>query len=128
MRLIPTGLVLLMLALPAQAETPLSGSFTATIACPAYQSINRQTNPGSVKTEPGQAYELVAGNRPEPSHFWIVMPGAAPDRRWVAVDCGTTDGEVETEVVEPGRAALARPGPAAGAGPARLPAPGRGWG
>ena len=101
MRRILTGLVLLMLALPAQAEVPLSGSFTATMACPAYQSINRQTNPGSVMTEPGHAYELVAGNRPEPSHYWIVMPGAAPDRRWVAVECGATDSAVETEAAEP---------------------------
>ena len=101
MRQILTGIVLLMLALPAQAEVPLSGTFTATMACPAYQSINRQTNPGPMMTEPGQAYELVAGNKALPSHYWIVMPGAEPNRRWVAVECGTTDSEVQVEAAEP---------------------------
>jgi ribonuclease T2 len=101
MRQILTGIVLLMLALPARAEVPLSGSFTASMACPAYQSINRQTNPGAVMTEPGRAYELVAGNKAPPSHYWIVMPGATPDRRWVAVECGTTDSAVETDAAEP---------------------------
>ncbi|KQX40526.1 hypothetical protein ASD04_05675 [Devosia sp. Root436] len=93
MRHILAGLLLLMLALPARAEVPLSGTFTATAACPAYQSINRQTNPGAVTTEPGTGYELLAGNKVAPSHYWITIPGAEPERRWVAVDCGTTDGQ-----------------------------------
>jgi len=95
------GLFLVLLTLPARAEVPLSGSFNATMACPAYQSINRQTNPGAVMTEPGHTYELVAGNKAPPSHYWIVMPGAEPNRRWVAVDCGATDNTVEAEAAEP---------------------------
>jgi ribonuclease T2 len=85
-----------LLTVPAYAEVRLSGNFTASQACPAYQSINRQTNPGNVETKPGQSYQLLAGNRDNPTHFSIVIPGASPDRRWVAVDCGTTDAHAAT--------------------------------
>ena len=87
------ALLLACMALPAQAEVPLTGTFTATEACPALQSIRRQTNPGDVMTRPGTGYELLAANSENPSHFWIVVPGASPDRRWVGVDCGTRDGQ-----------------------------------
>jgi ribonuclease T2 len=94
-RIIAT-LFLVLLALPVRAEVPLGGTFTATMACPAYQSISRKTNPGAVMTEPGKAYELIAGNKAAPSHFWIAIPGAEPERRWVAVACGTSDDAAET--------------------------------
>lgn len=83
-----------LLSPPALAEVQLSGTFTATQACPAFQSISRETNPGSVHLKPGAGYDLVAANRAPPTHFWIVVPGAQPDRRWVAVECGSTDAEI----------------------------------
>ena len=86
-----TTLLLVLLSLPAYAEIPLTGTFTATQSCPAYQSINRETNPGTVTTSPGTAYTLVAGNKQPPTHFSIVIPNAQPERRWVAITCGTTD-------------------------------------
>lgn len=79
-----------LLAFPALAETPLSGTFTATQACPALQSISRQTNPGNITTSPGESYELLAGNRTPPTHLRIAVPSASPAQRWVAVECGTT--------------------------------------
>lgn len=82
-------LVFALLSAPAFAEVPLSGNFTASRACPAYQSISRQTNPGNVATTPGATYTLIAANREPATHLWIVVPGAQPERRWVAVDCGT---------------------------------------
>ena len=82
---------LTLAASPARAEVPLSGTFTARSTCPAYQSINRQTNPGNVTLEPGARYDLVAANKTPPTHFWIVIPGAEPNRRWVELACGTTD-------------------------------------
>lgn len=88
--------LMLLAVLPARAEVPLDGLFTAATTCPAYQSINRQTNPGNVEIKPGEDYALVAGNREPPSHFQIVVPGASPERRWVAVDCGRTDAQMET--------------------------------
>lgn len=93
LRVVP-ALALALLALPAHAEVALTGNFTAAEACPAYQSFNRQTNPGNVTTEPGTSYELIAGNTAEPSHFRIIVPGAQPQQRWVEVGCGTTDADV----------------------------------
>lgn len=107
MRSILASLMLLGMTLAAHAEVPLSGYFTATAACPAYQSINRQTNPGAVMTEPGRAYDLVAGNTATPTHLWIVIPGAQPERRWVAVDCGTRATDAEGHIATPPPAAPA---------------------
>lgn len=95
----------LIAALPAHAEVPLTGYFTASKACPAYQSINRQTNPGNVTTRPGTAYDLLAGNTARPTHLWIVVPGAQPERRWVAVDCGTRATDAEGQIATPPPAA-----------------------
>lgn len=93
LRLVP-ALALALLALPAQAEVRLDGTFIAAEPCPAYQSFNRQTNPGDITTEPGTSYELIAGNTDEPSHYRIIVPGAQPQQRWVEVGCGTTDADV----------------------------------
>ena len=82
---------LALAASPARAQEPLSGTFTATAPCPAYQSISRQTNPGSVTLSLGQTYDLVAANKTPPTHFLVVVPGADPGRRWVELACGTTD-------------------------------------
>ena len=82
---------LTLAASPVWAEVPLSGIFTATAPCPAFQSISRQTNPGSITVSPGQAYDLVAANKTPPTHFLVAIPGADPNRRWVEIACGTTD-------------------------------------
>jgi ribonuclease T2 len=94
-------LLLVAFTLPAQAETPLTGYFTATKACPALQSISRESNPGNIATRPGTAYDLLAGNRERPTHLWIVVPGAQPERRWVSVDCGTRSTDAEGRVDAP---------------------------
>src|SRR5690606_38612198 len=94
-------LFLALLTLPAHAEVPLTGYFTATKACPALQSISRETNPGNITLRPGTAYDLIAGNKARPTHLWIVVPGAEPDRRWVAVDCGTRATDAEGRVDAP---------------------------
>jgi len=94
-------LILLLPPFPAWAEVPLSGYFTASRACPAYQSISRQTNPGDIVTRPGTAYDLVAGNSARPTHLWIRVPGAQPDRRWVSVDCGTRSTDAEGRMDDP---------------------------
>ena len=73
------------------AETKLSGTFVASQACAAVQSIKKQTNPGNVHLTPGTSYKLLAGNNEPPTHYWIVVPGAQPDYRWVPVSCGTIE-------------------------------------
>lgn len=72
----------------AHAETKLGGTFVADAACPATQAIKRGKNPGDVSTQAGQSYDLVAGNKDEPTHYMIRVPGADPERRWVKVNCG----------------------------------------
>ncbi|WP_086470888.1 ribonuclease T2 family protein [Devosia lucknowensis] len=89
----------------ALAEVPLSGTLRATHACSAYQSISRGTNPGAVTLDTGSTYQVVAANKTPPTHFSVVIPGASPSRRWVEIDCGTTDIAVGTTApvrVDPG--------------------------
>lgn len=94
------AVALAFFAQPAQAEVKLSGNFTATTACPAYQSINRQTNPGNITTQAGQSYPLLAANTTPATHVRLVMPGAQPPQRWVSVDCGTSPALAGTPVSE----------------------------
>jgi ribonuclease T2 len=82
-------LAVLMLATPAAAQTKISGSFVAKQACPALQSIKKQTNPGNVMLAIGKSYKLIGGNKPDATYYWIVVPIAQPDFRWVPVACGT---------------------------------------
>jgi ribonuclease T2 len=70
------------------ADVPLTGRFVARDACPAFQSIRRGANPGSIQTEPGRSYPVLAKNKLEASHYLVEITGAAPERRWVSIDCG----------------------------------------
>jgi ribonuclease T2 len=72
----------------AAADVPLTGFFIAREACPALQSIRKETNPGAVQTEPNRSYPLLSKNKPAASHYMIEIAGAEPPRRWVAVTCG----------------------------------------
>ncbi|MGE0240216.1 MAG: ribonuclease [Parvibaculaceae bacterium] len=74
----------------AQAEVPLDGSFVADQDCSAVQSIRKQSNP--VKLEAGHSYQIVAANKDAASHFLIIVPGAAPERRWAPIGCGKREG------------------------------------
>lgn len=72
----------------AAADVPLAGFFIAREACPALQSIRKETNPGAIRTEPNRSYPLLSKNKPAASHYLIEVAGAEPSRRWVAVTCG----------------------------------------
>ena len=74
---------------PAAAEVKVTGLFVANQACPAVQSIKKQTNPGNVVLTPGKGYKLVAANNTPATYYWIAVPGADPNLRWVPVSCGT---------------------------------------
>ncbi len=91
------AVALALLAAPALAQTKLSGTFTATKACPALQSIKKATNPGNVSVASGTGYKLLGGNKTPPTYYWIVVPNAQPDYRWVATDCGTIDAAAEAQ-------------------------------
>lgn len=72
----------------ARAQVPMSGAFTAEASCFATPSIRSEDNPGRIVTEPGTTYRLLGRNTDPGSHYLIVVPGAEPERRWVAFGCG----------------------------------------
>jgi ribonuclease T2 len=89
------GAAALLLAIglsTAHAEVAISGSFTATQTCPAFQSFRKSSNPGDVRVEPNKTYEAIAKNKPEASHYRIIVEGAQPRERWVSSSCGHLDG------------------------------------
>jgi ribonuclease T2 len=77
----------------ARAQIAMQGSFIAKENCPALQSIRKRTNPGDVMVSVSQSYTLLGKNKAAASHYWIEVPGAKPLQRWVAVSCGTANGE-----------------------------------
>lgn len=74
--------------LAALADMPAEGDFIATSACPAFQSIRKEANPGEVMTAPGTRYAVLAKNRKKPTHYRIEVPDADPPERWVEARCG----------------------------------------
>lgn len=83
-----TAAILAFAATGAEAEVRLEGYFVALDACAATQSIRTGANPGNVVTDVRHAYDMLAANKEQPSHYLIRVPGAEPDRRWVAIGCG----------------------------------------
>lgn len=86
---------------PALAQVELQGSFAAVKGCPALQSIKTGSNPGNIMVQPGESYALHGKNRDAATHYFIAVPGAQPERRWVAVDCGSVDAAGETAAPVP---------------------------
>ena len=105
MRAILSLLFLALSSVAARAEVPLDGYFIAQQTCPAFQSFNNQTNPGGIMTTPDRAYQIVAANKADASHYLIIVPGVEPQRRWVAIDCGIRtvddDGQIPVDTSEP---------------------------
>ena len=69
----------------------MTGTFTATQACPAYQSFRKSTDPGDVKVEKNKTYALIAKNKSDATHYRIVVEGAEPKERWVSSSCGRVE-------------------------------------
>ena len=76
----------------ALAQVKMDGSFTAAKACDAVVSLKKGTNPDNAAVESGKSYHLLGKNKDDATHYWIEVPNAQPRQRWVAVDCGSTDG------------------------------------
>ncbi len=88
------GAVLLLMmtaSRSAHADIAMSGTFTATQTCPAYQSFRKSTDPGDVKVEQNKTYALIAKNKPDATHYRIVVQGAQPKERWVSSSCGRVE-------------------------------------
>ena len=76
-------------AAPARAVERLEGWFIAFEVCEAFQSKNKQTNPGGVVTEPFRAYEMIGLNAPGGDFFQLRVPDApVTGDRWVHAGCG----------------------------------------
>ncbi len=83
-------LVFALACTAVHASTKISGSFTATHKCEAFQSIKKGTNPGPVYTQPGTTYRAIEANSAENySNLRIIVPGERPPERWVKASCGT---------------------------------------
>lgn len=89
-------LLIVMSCTSAHADVAMTGTFTATQTCPAYQSFRKATDPGDIKVEPNKTYPLIAKNKPDATHYRIIVEGAQPQERWVSLSCGrieATDGQ-----------------------------------
>jgi ribonuclease T2 len=97
-----SGAVLIFVgAASASADVPMTGTFAVNHVCAAYQSIRKGTNPGAVTVEANKSYEVLAGNKPNPTHYRVRVVGAEPAERWVSAACG----DVTATEGRPGKAA-----------------------
>jgi ribonuclease T2 len=78
------------------AQVQMSGSFKASQACAAVQSIKKGTNAGNASVQVGTSYRLLGKNKDEATHYLVEVTGAKPTQRWVAAGCGTIDGATQT--------------------------------
>lgn len=105
-------LILAALLVPssASAQVPMVGAFVAEVTCAATPSIrDPDDNPGNVATEAGRRYELLGRNAVPGSHYLILVPGAEPERRWVAYGCGRVE-DAGTQVGSAEHSPAAEPG------------------
>ncbi|MBB4312905.1 EndoU domain-containing protein [Roseospira marina] len=104
------------LSSPARASVVIEGTFTARAECPAYHSFNAGSNPGAVILAPGTVYGAFELNRPDGPWVRLRVPGANPQERWVARECGRLtvyqSDAATTPETEGGGAIVASPLPA----------------
>lgn len=86
----------------AHAFEPMTGCFVAEASCAAPRSLRRPSNPGDVQLEAGTAYRLLGANKVAPTHYHVLVPGAAPDARWVPTDCGRVVASCALDLAEAG--------------------------
>ncbi len=72
----------------AFAQEPLGGYVIARTACKATVSIRNAASESGTTLETGRAYDLIGENRVNGSHYYVIVPGASPDRRWIDKTCG----------------------------------------
>jgi ribonuclease T2 len=107
-RVVLASVVLGLTLTPAAAFKKLEGYFIAEQTCEAYQSKNRQTNPGNVLTSPRIAYDIKGINKQGGDYFQILVDDAPVTQlRWVSTSCGVHVVDAGTVTVDP----VARPWP-----------------
>ncbi|WP_209017585.1 ribonuclease T2 family protein [Roseibium aggregatum] len=89
-------------SVPASAFERLEGYFIATETCEAFQSKNKQTNPGNITTAPDTAYRMLGINKPGGDYFQVVIEDApVTASRWVSTGCGLHVVEAGTRTTQP---------------------------
>ncbi len=86
---------------PALASTTLRASFRAAEECPAGKSI-KKLDKAELRLSKGAVYQVVARNKPGGKFLQIVVPGAAPAKRWVSERCGTLEDVAPAAPADPG--------------------------
>ena len=72
------------------SAAPASGEFVATAECELYQSKRKKTNPGGLRTKPGEHFAVIELLSQDASVTWVRVKTSVsfqPDR-WVSVQCG----------------------------------------
>lgn len=110
-KVIATVVATLLFAGSVSAFEKLDGYFIAFEVCDAYQSKNRLTNPGDIRTTPFHAYAIIAINKAGGDFYQVRIPDApVTTERWVNTSCGlhvidagtvTSTGPSEPIVVTP---------------------------
>ncbi|MEM8700996.1 MAG: hypothetical protein AAGF82_04160 [Pseudomonadota bacterium] len=73
----------------SHAFVKLEGYFIAQKTCEAFQSKNKQTNPGDITTQPRTAYVMLGINKADGDFFQVEVPDApVTTSRWVSAACG----------------------------------------
>ncbi len=99
---LPLVAAVALLAGPAPAQVALPGWFIAEDVCEAYQSKNRRTNPGDVRTEIDRAYDMIGINKEGGDYYQMRIDGAPVTRdRWVHISCGVHVVRAETGMPPP---------------------------
>ncbi|POF29794.1 ribonuclease T2 family protein [Roseibium marinum] len=97
-----TAVLCLVLPAPASAFFKLDGYFIAQEVCEAFQSKNKQTNPGNITTSVHRAYEMLGLNKEGGDYFQVVIDGApVTNSRWVSTSCGIHVVEAGTAISRP---------------------------
>jgi len=88
--MLPLAATLAVVSLPpsAHAAVAIEGTFVARAECPAYQSFNAGSNPNMVVLIPETVYGAFELNTPNGPWVRLRVPGAVPQERWVARECG----------------------------------------
>lgn len=88
-KVIATVVATLLFAGSVSAFEKLDGYFIAFEVCDAYQSKNRLTNPGDIRTTPFHAYAIIAINKAGGDFYQVRIPDApVTTERWVNTSCG----------------------------------------
>lgn len=83
-----SAIALFSFSFTSLAEIKINGLFIAKAPCSATTSI-RKAPKDNLHLTVDMAYEVLSKNKPDATHYKIIVKQAKPKMRWVAVSCGT---------------------------------------